>query len=357
MPYVVPLRQGHPVQSLHRLPPNRHPAHAPSPGADRPRSCCRVLEAAARDSTAGSLTGRPDAASQMTAGNLSPNPARPMTTALPPAANTPPKARRQCIAKSPPEHVKNSSESGGPCVPAGQACDQNGADAAAESPFGGFCRPRHTAHQCVTAQGGAGWQMGMTVALNRLIIRHIRPDTFRGQIYHPRGVAGWQAGMTAARSRLVRHIRRDTSRARYTRADIKACRHERFTQLSRWVHAYASSSDLDSLRQPALPPPNTLHLPSPPPLARLACLADWHAAASTDRRCQTRRRARAAISRPRPPPTTLAAPLDVADQAAATAARLPAARPFLCSQPSCRCDEDAALPSGRPLDYQGPASL
>jgi len=74
MPYVVPLRQGHPVQSLHRLPPDRHSARAPSPEASRPRSCCRVLEAAARDGTAGSLTGRPDAASQVTAGNLSPNP-------------------------------------------------------------------------------------------------------------------------------------------------------------------------------------------------------------------------------------------------------------------------------------------
>lgn len=56
------------------------------------------------------------------------------------------------------------------------------------------------------------------------------------------------------------------------------------------------------------------------------------------------------------PAMTLAAPLDAADPAAATTARLPAARPSLRSQPSRRCAERAALTSARPLGCQEPAS-
>lgn len=56
------------------------------------------------------------------------------------------------------------------------------------------------------------------------------------------------------------------------------------------------------------------------------------------------------------PAMTLAAPLDAADPAAATTARLPAARPSLRSQPSRRGTERAALTSGRPLGCQEAAS-
>jgi len=56
------------------------------------------------------------------------------------------------------------------------------------------------------------------------------------------------------------------------------------------------------------------------------------------------------------PAMMLAAPLDAADPAAATTARLPAARPSLRSQPSRRCAERAALTSARPLGCQEPAS-